>query len=107
MKIDKSGKLLPGTSVNDAGTRANASKRKDDSGSTAQVDSTSVHLGAASAQLRVIESSMSSAPTVDAAKVAEIKQAISEGRFQVNPGMVADRLIQAVSDLISANVQKA
>ena len=40
---------------------------------------------------------------VDAARVSEIKQAISEGRFKVNPDFVADRLLQTVRDLIVAN----
>jgi negative regulator of flagellin synthesis FlgM len=39
---------------------------------------------------------------VNATKVAEIKQAISEGRFQVNSGAVADSLIKSVTDLISS-----
>jgi negative regulator of flagellin synthesis FlgM len=47
-----------------------------------------------------MESSIVNTPVVDAGKVAEIKQAISEGRFKVNPGVVADRLIQTVRDLI-------
>jgi negative regulator of flagellin synthesis FlgM len=43
---------------------------------------------------------MVNTPVVDASKVAEIKQAISEGRFQVNSGVVAVRLIETVRDLI-------
>ena len=46
---------------------------------------------------------MASAPLVNAAKVAEIKQAISEGRFKVNASAVADSLIQSVTDLISSH----
>jgi negative regulator of flagellin synthesis FlgM len=42
---------------------------------------------------------------VNASKVAEIKQAISEGRFQVNASVVANSLIKSVTDLLSA--QKA
>ena len=39
---------------------------------------------------------------MDAAKVEEIKQAIAEGRFQVNTGVVADQLIESALDLISS-----
>lgn len=38
----------------------------------------------------------------DNAKVAEIKQAIIEGRFKVNPEVVADRLLETVKELIQA-----
>ena len=61
----------------------------------------SVSLGSSS-QLRSVESSMANTPTVDAKKVAEIKLAISEGRFQVNTAAIADRLINDVQELISA-----
>ncbi len=37
---------------------------------------------------------------IEAAKVAEIKLAISEGRFKVNPEVVADRLLETVKELI-------
>jgi negative regulator of flagellin synthesis FlgM len=47
-----------------------------------------------------MESSMVNAPVVDASKVASIKQAISEGRFKVNSGVVADRLIETVRELL-------
>jgi negative regulator of flagellin synthesis FlgM len=43
---------------------------------------------------------MSNTPIADAGKVAEIKQAISEGRFKVNSGVVADRLLETVRELI-------
>lgn len=46
---------------------------------------------------------MANTPVVNAAKVAEIKQAISEGRFQVNASVVAGSLIQSVTDLISSH----
>ena len=49
-----------------------------------------------------MESSMANTPVVNAAKVAEIKQAISEGRFKVNPEAVAGRLLDTVRDLIGS-----
>jgi negative regulator of flagellin synthesis FlgM len=52
--------------------------------------------------LRSMGGSATNTP-VNATKVAEIKKAISEGRFQVNSSAVADSLISSVTDLIAAN----
>lgn len=46
-------------------------------------------------------------PVVDGARVDEIKQAISDGRFQVNPEKVADGLIESVRQMLSAQPQSA
>ena len=45
---------------------------------------------------------MADMPVVDAARVAEIRQAIAEGRFKVNPNVVADHLLQTARDLWQA-----
>lgn len=39
---------------------------------------------------------------VNAAKVQEIRQAIADGRFQINAGAIADRLIESARELIQA-----
>ena len=90
---------MPTAASGEERARAPTASPADSTQSTA----TSVHLGATSAQLQKMESSMANAPLVDAAKVAEIKQAISDGRFQVNSSAVADGLIQTVKDLISSH----
>ena len=98
MKIDKTSTTLPTSSAADGAARATGK------GKTVPAQqkpgSTSVSLGSTATQLHSMESSMANAPVVDAAKVAEIKQAIAEGRFQVNTAVVADRLIATVRDLI-------
>lgn len=101
MKIDKSSNTLPGKSIGDGASRT-ANKGKADSSPAPQQGSTSVSLGSTATQLRSMESSMTGSPAIDSAKVAEIKQAISEGRFKVNSEVVADRLIQTVRDLIGS-----
>ncbi|HXU93131.1 MAG TPA: flagellar biosynthesis anti-sigma factor FlgM [Gallionella sp.] len=101
MKIDKSSNALPGKSIGDGASRT-ANKGKADSSPAPQQGSTSVSLGSTATQLRSMESSMAGSAAVDSAKVAEIKQAISEGRFKVNSEVVADRLIQTVRDLIGS-----
>jgi negative regulator of flagellin synthesis FlgM len=62
----------------------------------------SVELSDLSTQLQSLETRLAGAEVADPARVAEIKQAIAEGRFAVNPDVVADRLLQTVRDLIQA-----
>ena len=101
MKIDKPTSPLPANPLTEG-----AAKGKPASSPAAQQPgqsaSTSVSLGSTATQLHSMGSSMANRPAVDTAKVAEIKQAISEGRFKVNSGVVADRLIATVRDLIES-----
>ncbi|MEO7558966.1 MAG: flagellar biosynthesis anti-sigma factor FlgM [Nitrosospira sp.] len=55
-----------------------------------------------STQLRNIEQNLANGEVFNAARVEEIKQAISEGHFVVNPEKVADRLLETVRDLIQS-----
>lgn len=97
MKIDHTTPPLPASQIGEVAPRS-----PKPAGGAASSDS-SVHLGSSTAQLRSLGSSVANTSVVDAGKVAAIKQAISEGRFQVNSGAVADRLIDSVKELISAN----
>ena len=101
MKIDKPTSPLPANPLTEG-----VAKGKPASSPAAQQPrqsaSTSVSLGSTATQLHSMEDSMANSPVVDTAKVAEIKQAISEGRFKVNSGVVADRLIATVRDLIGS-----
>ncbi|SCX57964.1 flagellar biosynthesis anti-sigma factor FlgM [Nitrosospira sp. Nsp1] len=53
-----------------------------------------------SIQLQSIEKKLGNVEVFDAVRVEEIKRAISEGHFTVNPGKVADGLLDTVRDLI-------
>ena len=64
-------------------------------------DST-VDLSPLASQLQHVEGTLSGVSEVDSVKVGELKQAISEGRFRVDPEKVADGLIQSVRDMLSA-----
>lgn len=99
MKIDKTTPPLPASQIGELAPRSPSAKP---AAGTAP-SSTSVHLGAASVQLQSLGNSVASASGVDMEKVAAIKQAISEGRFQVNHGAVADRLIDSVKEMISVS----
>lgn len=45
-------------------------------------------------------------PPVNAARIQEIKQAISEGRFKINPEAIANSLIESARDLINSNAKR-
>lgn len=100
MKIDKSNNGLPPSSLSEANARVAQAKTPNTQASTSGV---SVSLGSASSQLRSMEVEMGGTPTVDSKKVAEIKQAISEGRFQINSEAIANGLISNVEDMINAS----
>ena len=102
MKIDKPSKPLPASGGGEGAAQAAAKGRASPMPAAAQRNDTSVSLGSAATQLHSMENSMANTPVINAAKVAEIKQAISEGRFKVNSEAVAGRLLDTVRDLIGS-----
>ncbi len=101
MKIDNSIKPLAGNGI--AGSRT-ASKAGAGGDKTPQVDSVNVQLSSLSSQVQTIGNGLAANDgVVDTAQVAEIKQAIADGRFQINPGVIADRLLDSVKELINAS----
>lgn len=102
MKINKPVNPLPAGQVGESTARGTAKGNASTSPAPQRPDSTSVLLGSTATQLNSLESSMANAPIVDPAKIAEIRQAISDGRFKVNSEVVADRLIATVRDLIDS-----
>lgn len=61
-----------------------------------------VELSPLGSQLAGIEASLADVPVVDLQRIEEIKLAIAEGRFKVNPDVIADRLLETVQELIRA-----
>ena len=100
MKINKPANPLPAGKIGESTTRGAAKGKANTSPAPQRPESTSVSLGSTATQLNTMESSMANTPVVDSAKVAEIRQAISDGHFKVNSEVVADRLIATVRDLI-------
>ncbi|MCK7498299.1 MAG: flagellar biosynthesis anti-sigma factor FlgM [Comamonadaceae bacterium] len=54
-----------------------------------------------------IEAAMANVAVVDVERVAEIKQAISEGRFKVDAERVADSLIQSVRQMLAVTIRQS
>lgn len=98
MKIDNSSKPVSQTKATQATDKkagAGAAKRPASSVSQDKVDISSL-----SAQLQALENSLQQVEVVDSQRVEAIKQAISEGRFKVNPDAIADRLIATVKEMV-------
>ncbi len=97
MKVENSPKS--GLALGIAGSASKTGKGAASPPSAGASSGARVQLSALSSQLQTIESQMADMPVVDAARVAEIRQAIAEGRFKVNPNVVADHLLQTAREL--------
>ncbi|GAB3250181.1 flagellar biosynthesis anti-sigma factor FlgM [Chitinimonas naiadis] len=98
MKIDNSGKPITAPSRGEAKAAA-----KTGGGEVASAESRgdSVDIKAFSARLASLESNLASQPVIDESKVAEIRQAIKDGRFTIQADAIADKLIASVKELLS------
>lgn len=61
-----------------------------------------VALSPLSSRLQEVESAMGAAPAVDAERVSEIRQAIADGQFKINPERIADGLLDSVRQMLTA-----
>ena len=93
MKIESS--IKPSDAPPLKGTRAPST------GKTSPTPSDDVQLSVLSAKLATGDDEQS----YDAGRVSEIKQAISEGRFTINAGAIADRLITSARELVDSQRQ--
>lgn len=50
---------------------------------------------------RLQEAGTAATGPIDTARIAEIKQAIAEGRFKINPERIADGLLTSVRDMLT------
>lgn len=94
MKINQ---IPPGRAEAVAGGAQKKVDRANGAKSSAVGESDNVHISSLSMNIQSLDAS---SETINTAKVSEIKQAISEGRFKVNPEVVADRLLETVKELI-------
>lgn len=97
MKIDNSSYPLALPLAGEGKPRTFIAKPGDNAPATA-ARGTNVSLGSTSTPL----GGATNAAPVHSSKLAEIKQAISEGRIKIDTGVVADSLIKSVTDLIAS-----
>lgn len=97
MKIDSaSGKNIASTAAAEPRPRTGAAPATQVASSSEKVELSSMSSSLAKAERAIAES-----PVVDSKRVAEIKQAIADGRFQINTERIADGLISSVRDMLA------
>lgn len=99
MKIDNSSKNVISITGADGQKRAGKAEAASARPAAAQ---DKVELSALSSQLKAAGAGLAGDGIFDTAKIQEIKQAISEGRFKVNAEAVADRLLDTVKELLQS-----
>ena len=85
-------------------SRAGKASTKPEAGAGAAA-APQVELSPLSARIQEIESTIASAPAINSARVAEIRQAIAEGNFKIDSSRIADGLIASVRQMLAANKQ--
>jgi negative regulator of flagellin synthesis FlgM len=68
--------------------------------SSSGIESEKLSISSLSTRLNDIETKLGGAAEFDSARVQEIKQAIRDGQFKINPEAVADRLIESVKEML-------
>lgn len=95
-------KISGGGSIKPAGPTSTqeivSGKQPAPQGPVSSARSDKVDLSEGSSLLQRVEEALNNVAVVDAAQVDAIKQAISEGRFRVDSGVVADKLLAAVRE---------
>jgi negative regulator of flagellin synthesis FlgM len=100
MKIDNSFNTPTTTAIPDEQER---SARRAVADAASVPPGANVQISPLSAHMQAIEHGFADTPIVNSARVAELKQAISNGHFKVDAEKVADRLLATVRDLILAH----
>lgn len=83
------------TQVKRQSTEQTASQ--EESGKSSTLDTVSISSNAA--QLEKLDNTAVASPVVDTQRVEQVKQAISNGSFEVDPAKIADKLMQFESIL--------
>lgn len=102
MKIDNSVGSVGGLPSGESRPRPGKSSTPSSTASGEKVE-----LSSLSARMQEVEAALANVPVADANRIAEIKQAMAEGRFQVDASKVADGLIESVRQMIASQARRA
>lgn len=98
MKIDSSvGKLIATPDSQSKVARSNTKQQ-----TAAKAESRDEVQLTSSGQLQAMGGNLDTSTPMDSAKIDAIKQAISEGRFKINPEKIANGLLSSVQDLLAS-----
>ncbi|MCL2829776.1 MAG: flagellar biosynthesis anti-sigma factor FlgM [Betaproteobacteria bacterium] len=97
MKIEPSINSVAG--VNGASASAEARARSTGKTSSTEDGAAAVHL---SVPAQKIQRNVSTDAAADPGRIAEIRQAIADGNFQIDPNAIADRIIMTARALIAS-----
>ena len=103
MKIDNSVGSVGGLPSGESRPRPGKSSTP----STSSASGERVELSSLSARMQEVEAALANVPAADAGRIAEIKQAMAEGRFKVDASKVADGLIDSVRQMIASQARRA
>ncbi|MDR1227574.1 MAG: flagellar biosynthesis anti-sigma factor FlgM [Azoarcus sp.] len=93
MKIESLGKPPGPAHVNEAHARPGSAVPKANTGE-------SVQLSPLASTLQKAEAALAETPEVDGKRIEEIKQAIRDGRFQIDANRIADGLLAEVRQML-------
>ncbi len=96
MKVGGSSDSNPLDKLGRSSGRSSASGSKS-AAATAATDS--ISFSDLSSKLQELEKSLAAGEEFDAGRVESIKQAIRDGKFLIDSGVVADKLLQSVQEL--------
>ena len=109
MKIGHShheGSASPAKAEHAASRKPEAAATPETVRQTAAAPAPSAQVAISSAAAKLAASNAADDGSFDAAKVARISQAISEGKFTVNANAIADKLVANAQELLSARPNK-
>ncbi|MDR2306361.1 MAG: flagellar biosynthesis anti-sigma factor FlgM [Paucimonas sp.] len=92
-RLNNSPSITGGVRGNTASGNADKTGVASEAPQRANASGEAVHLSQEAQQLQKISDKLRDQPTVNSARVAELKQAIADGSYQVDAGRVASKLL--------------